>query len=270
MVAASLILLGAAACGGGGSSSASSSSSAGAGAGGVVARVASSPITRSAVSHWMSTLAGGDYFELSRRHTIPADLVSEPPNYATCVARLESAAASAPRKLSQPSGVQLLTKCRQLQHALRSQAVAFLVRAQWLTGLAGDLGVKASDAEVLQFYKRSFAAQYPNQAALNGYLASTRASVSDELLLVKLDLLSQKTLQKVKAEGARGPAELSQAEARWTAKADCRPGYVVEHCKQFHGEPPPSAASPPASVLMEQVAALATGRCTNLAACAKQ
>jgi hypothetical protein len=265
LVAAFSILAGLAACGGGGSSSGSSSS----GSGGVVAQVDASPITRSAVNHWMSTLAGGDYYGLSGRQTIPAGLVSEPPSYAACVTRLEVAAARAPHKLYQLSGVQLLRKCRQLYQALRSQATAFLVKVPWLIGLAGELGVNANDAEVLQFYKRSFVTQYPNQAALSSYLTSTRASVADELLLVKLDLLAQKTLQKVKEAGKQGAAKLKQAEASWTAKADCHPGYVVEHCKQFHGEPPPTADSPPASVLMEQVAALVTGRCTNLAACAK-
>jgi hypothetical protein len=235
----------------------------------MVAKVGSTPITKGQVSHWMSTLAGGDYYELSREHQLPAGLVSDPPRYSRCVAQLEAASAAAPRKLYELSGVQLLAKCRQLYQALRSQAAAFLVRALFVPGLASDLGVSVTDQEVRQFYKRTNAERFPSEAAVASYLSKRRASVSDEMLVAKLDLISQKTLAKVKAPGAGGFGAVSRAEARWTAKTSCKAGYLVEHCKGFKGEAPHTAANPAASVLMEQVAALATGRCTNVAACGK-
>jgi hypothetical protein len=276
------------ACGGSSSSSSSANSSSSTGAGStsdaaattasptigpasgeVVAKVGATPITKGQVNHWMATLAGGDYYELSRKHTIPANLVSDPPRYAVCVSQLEAAAAAAPRKLYTVSGVQLLTKCRQLYQALRSQATAYLVRALFVDGLSSDFEVSATDPEVLAFYKRATATRFPNQEGVTRYLTDTRATLSDELLVDKLDLLSQKTLERIKAQGSEGQTALQRSEARWTAKTDCRAGYIVEHCKQYRGEPPRTAANPPASVLMEQIAALAIGRCTNLAACGK-
>jgi hypothetical protein len=247
----------------------SGSASLGVSSGQVVAKVGSTPITQGQVNHWMATLAGGDYYELSRHSTIPANLASDPPRYSTCVSQLEAAAAAAPHKLYEVSGVQLLTKCRQLYQQLRTQATAFLVKALYVQGVASDFEVGASDPEVLGFYKRSTKERFPSEAVASSYLTARRATLSDELLVMKLDLLSQKTLEKVKAQGTSGSSDLAQAEARWTAKTDCSPGYVVEHCKQFHGEAAHTAANPSAAVLMEQVAAIATGRCTNLAACGK-
>lgn len=162
-----------------------------------------------------------------------------------------------------------MTKCRQLYQALRLQAVAVLVRAQWIMEVDREVGVTVNDGEVLRFFKRSNAERFPKESEFQHYLASKRESVSDELLLLKLDLLAQKTQRKMTSGGKPVIAKLVAAEQKWTSKTTCSPGYVVVHCKAYTGEPA-VASSPPASVLIEQVAALATGRCTNLAACGKQ
>jgi hypothetical protein len=130
------------------------------------------------------------------------------------------------------------------------------------------LGVTASDGEVLQLFKRVKAQEFPTQAEQQQYLASRRLSLADELFLLKINLLGQKLLSKLTTEGNQGTARLAKAEQVWTAKTSCRPGYVVQHCKQFKGAS--TTSTPPASVLIEQVAALVTGRCINLAACAKE
>jgi hypothetical protein len=215
----------------------------------------------------MATLAGGDYYELSGRHTVPAGLVSDPPDYAGCVARLEAAAASSPTRGSKSTGTQLLAQCQQLYEALKLQATEVLVRAQLLIGLYREAGVTATDGEVLQYFKRTTAERFPDEAKFRRDLASRRESVSDELLLLKLDLLSQKFQQKTGAGGNQASAKLVEAEQRWNAKTSCSSGYVVQHCKQYTGE---STSTPSPAVLMEQVARIATGRCINLAACGKQ
>jgi hypothetical protein len=210
----------------------------------------------------MGTLAGGDYYELSGRHAVPAGLVSDPPDYAGCVARLETAAAGSPTKGTKLTGTQLLAKCQQLYEALRLQAAAFLVRAQWIIGMAHEMGITVPDGEVLQSLKQS-KARYPNETQFLRDLASRRESVSDELFILKLDLFSQKLQQKIGTESSK----LTEAEQRWNAKTSCKTRYVVQHCKQYKGE---SSALPSPAVLMEQVATIATGRCINLAACGKQ
>jgi hypothetical protein len=244
-----------AACGGGGSAN-------------VVAQVGADPITKASVSHWMATLAGGDYYQLSGKRTIPEGLVSEPPNYARCVARLEAAAASAPVKSPTQTGVALLTKCRQLYQALRTQAVGYLVSARWFINLAREEGLTATDAEVTQLYNEIKAREFPKPAELRQYLASRRLSLADELFVVKLDVLSQKVQRKLASGGKQAIAKFTEAGKKWTAKTTCHAGYVVEHCKEYTGQTASSVPAP--SVLMEQVAVVATGRCINLAACPKQ
>lgn len=258
VVAAGLVGMCFAACGGGGSSS------------DVVAQVGGTPITKSTVNHWMATLAGGDYHQLSAKNTIPDGLVSEPPNYPRCVANLEAAAARVPGRGLNLTVVQLLTKCRQLYHALRDQAVALLVNDQWLIALARDEGLTATDAEVMQLFKRVKAEEFPTEAALRQYLASRKLSLADELFLLKIDLLEQKILTKAQQGGKQAVAKFTAAAQRWTTKTTCQSGYVVQHCKEYTGAPKPTPSQPSASVMIEQIAAIATGRCINLPACARQ
>jgi hypothetical protein len=260
---------GALGCGGSGASGAGKSG--GALSGAVVARVGDTPITQAAVGHWMGTLAGGDYYELSGHARLPDGLVSEPPNYQACVAHLQAAAAGVPRQAPAPTGEKLLRKCRELYAALRTQATAFLVKTAWTVAAYRALGVIVSDQEVLRRYVRWRAEhRLTSQGALDGYMASLRRTPADEQVILKLDLLSNKAQQTLAGGGRRQAAKLTEAEQAWTSATSCRPGYVVLHCKQYTGAPAyPTAQSSPA-VLMEQVAALATGRCINREACAKQ
>jgi hypothetical protein len=256
------------ACGGSGGNASGASSSTSSQAGEVVARVGATPITRAEVNHWMSVLAGGDYYEVSIGHTVPEGLVSDPPRYSVCVAHLEATAAKAPLKGNQPSSVELLTKCRQLHQALRLQATALLVEIEWILGLAAEEGISASDKEVLAAYSRSNAERFSNRSALSRNQAARKITVSDELLLFRKNVLASKLIAKLKSHG--GVANFSRLEARWAPKIDCRPGYVVEHCKQFHGAPPASQNQPSAAVLLEQVDGLATGHCRDTSTCGKQ
>jgi hypothetical protein len=271
LVGVTLSVVLAAGCGGGsatGASGVSVPASVSGGSGEVVARVGSIPITRTAVSHWITVLAAQDYYRLSHKRTIPVGLVSDPPRYGACVAELETAAGTAPHKVAPLSGVQLLGICRQLYQALRVQAVSLLVEIAMIEGWAAEEGIKVADDEVLQAYRRSMAELFPRQLEVTSYLTNRKTSISDELLATKHSLLTQRLRTKLLAQGSqRAASSLRQAIARWTAETDCRPGYVVEHCSQFPGVPAGSPASPSASVLIEQVAAISTGVCINKAAC---
>lgn len=240
--------------------------------GDALAQVGGTAITRADLNHWMATLSAGDFYEVSRNHRVPASLVSEPPNYAACVTSLEAAAASARRaqaKTASPatkqSAAQLLTKCRQLYVALRLQTVAYLVNAYWTIGVMGDLGVRASDADVHRLLEEIKTREYPRPGEFERFLAATRRSLADELLVVKLNVLSQKLQQKAHTEGIKPLArKLSEAGRRWTAKTTCRPGNVVPHCRQFRKWR--TIAADPA-VLLEQVATVTGIPCTNKEGC---
>jgi hypothetical protein len=218
----------------------------------------------------METLAGGDYYELSRAHVVPSGLVSDPPNYPRCVASLEAAQAASPKKLTHLTGLKLLAKCRLLYLQLRTQATAYLVKNAVLTASYREGGVTVSDAEVATAFARYKAETYPTSAQQQRFLAARKLSVADELLIIKMDLLAQKAQAKITTGGKQAFAAFLTAQQRWTTKTTCSAGYVVEDCQNYAGGTQPYGAAPSPAILMEQVAAIATGRCTNLAACQHQ
>lgn len=234
---------------------------------GVVASVGNSTITRAAVNHWMLTMAGEDYYAMSHGHTVPFGLVSDPPQYPLCISRLEEVAAHSPAKPTVP-GSRLLAKCHELHHALKVQAVTFLLGAARSIQIAHELGIAVSHAEVVKLARQRDAALFPNEAAHRTSLAMHHTTYADELLNTEVALISQKLFAKVRA--SRDYGSLLTLEKRWIAKTNCRSDYIVETCKQYATQPAAAPQSLSASVLMEQVAALATGLCINLPACAKQ
>lgn len=256
LIAIFLSVIGLAACSSGGGDASS---------GDVVAQVGETSITKADLNHWMSTMAGGDFSEVSAKHTVPAGLVSEPPNYDACVARLEAVAANITTGRPKPTPTQLLSKCRQLYQALRIQALTYLVRAHWLIGLESEVGIKVTDSEVMQLFKEVKAREYPKEGEFQHFLTSTRRSLADELFVTKLNLMSRKFQEKLATGGKQMITRFTEAGRKWTAKTNCHTGYIVQHCKQFTKEPPPT--TPPPSVLMEQVAVITGLPCINGPAC---
>lgn len=229
----------------------------------VVANVNGTPITRAQVAHWMQYYAASTYYAASHRGTIPAGLVSDPPNYGRCVARLE-----ATKDGGKESSVRLLTKCRQLAEALRIDATSYLVSALRAIGLARELGVSVSDAAVRQRYTRERASYEPAEARYHRYLASQGGTAADSLLELKVEMLGAALLQRLHSPTER--VRFAIAEQHWSSKIACSPGYVVEYCKGYNGDGKMYTTTPPPSVLMEQISALVTGRCTNVEACREQ
>jgi hypothetical protein len=245
--------LGAAACGSGSSG------------GGVVANVGDANVTRAEVNHWMATLASEDYYSMSGGHIVPAHLASDPARLQVCVSRLERTAASSPVNAPAPPGVRLLAKCRELYQALKLQAAGVLVTKNWYANVARDFGVTASAGEVSRFLARRDSELQPDDPRRH-LLDAHQISHSDEMLESTVDLLYEKVQAKLHAGGSQAASRLAALERSWTGRTSCRPGYVVPHCAQYTNQ----AANPSASILMEQVAALATGRCINRPACSKQ
>jgi hypothetical protein len=277
-VAVSLAVIGFTACGKSNSASKSSSAGTSSVSGEVVARVGSTPITKAELNHWMQALAGGDFYEVSAKHTVPPNLVSEPPNYAACVASLESVASKLPLRpphltplaiarnaAPRPTAAKLLSKCRELHQALRLQALNYLVETQWITALDAEQGITATDDEVMHLFKRARVTQFPTEADLQRYLASRRWVLADELYLVKLDVLAKKAEQRLASGGKQTFAKFTEAGQRTTARTNCRRGYVVQHCRQYTGGKIPYTTSP--AILMEQVSTVAGRLCTDYSAC---
>ena len=98
--------------------------------------------------------------------------------------------------------------------------MSFLISSSWVLNEAQSLGVKASDTEVHKKFEALKSQEFAKPAEFQKFLASSGQSVSDLLLRVKLNLLSQKIQQKiVKDKGTLGNAQLEK--------------YYKEHLSQF-------------------------------------
>jgi hypothetical protein len=235
VLATCLTFIGLSACGGGGIP------------GNSVAVVGGTPITKSELTHWMSTMAGGDFDEISGI-IAPKGLVSDPPNYGACMANLKTLAPSY-------SGAELQTKCQQLYAGLKEQALVYLISSQVSIAEGAEQGVEATPQEINRAFNRLRAERFPTEAQLQQYLASRGWSLSDELHLVKLDVLSLKLLPKLRQKYSSERALIrysNEAAKRWKGRTSCRPGFVVQGCSNYIAPPKPPGPSP--AVLVEEIA----------------
>jgi hypothetical protein len=241
LIATSLILLGVAACGG----------SADGPSGDIVAQVGSTPITRATLNHWMSTIVGGDYFELTSK-VAPAGIVSDPPNYSRCQAIYEATSAKLPSGSPRPSAELLASKCRQLYEALKAQALNFLIETQWSVDHDAEQGIRVTSAEVNQRFKQYKAEEFSSEAQFQTYLADRRWSLSDDLFLIRKDLLSSKLIAKLSAEKRSPLVSGRESARRLRASTRCYTGYVVEDCTGYKA---PATPAPVPETVVDALAA---------------
>jgi hypothetical protein len=225
----------------------------------VVAHVGGTAITKASLNHWMATIIGGDFYEISHL-AAPRGLVSEPPNYAVCVVGLK---AFLPNVRHGTAETQLKSKCEQLHEALKQQALAYLITAQVAVGQDTEQGLKVSAGEVEQEFKRVQETQFPNEGELQRYIAERHWSLADELFLIKRDLLSRKLRLKLTQRFSIPDHEaalikyVGDINKLWTAKTTCDPGYVVQGCKEYTSAQINAASTEPSpAILIEELARL--------------
>jgi foldase protein PrsA len=178
-------LVGLAACGGGIPSDA-------------VVQVNGTPLTKTAFNHWMGVAAGASTLGSAGKAAIP-----DPPNYTKCIATLKAEQAKPAKGQTPPTEAELKTQCEQEYKSLQQQVLGFLISSQWVLGEAEHLGVHVSDAEVKKEFEKIKKAQFPKAAEFEKFLSTSQQSVSDLLLRVKLNMLSQKIQKKVIAEKSK-------------------------------------------------------------------
>ncbi len=174
-------LLGLSACGGGLSSDA-------------VVEVDGTPLTKTAFNHWMSVAAGATATGATKA-TVPV-----PPAYTACIANLKATAPKPAKGQPAQTEAQLKSQCEQQYKSLQQEVLGFLISSQWVLGEADSLGVKVTDAEVKKEFEKIKKTQFPKAAEFEKFLATSGQSVSDLLLRVKLNMLSQKIQKKIVAD----------------------------------------------------------------------
>jgi hypothetical protein len=115
--------------------------------------------------------------------------------------------------------------------------MGFLISADWVIGEAHDLGVRVSPAETRRTFNRTRKAQFPKQSEFQAFLGKSKETVTDILLRVELDLLSQRLQQRVVAgkHGAHKKHEalkhfVSDFRNKWTAQTYCATQYASQDC----------------------------------------
>jgi foldase protein PrsA len=160
--------------------------------GDAVVQVGGTPITKTAFEHWMKVASASSASGTTEKPTVP-----EPPNYSACISHLAATAPKPAKGQSAPTTKQLKSECEQQYKSLQSEVLGFLISSQWVIGEASSLGVKLSDAEVKKEFTKIKSTQFPKAAEFEKFLASSGQSVSDLLLRVKLNLLSQKIQKQI-------------------------------------------------------------------------
>jgi hypothetical protein len=234
-----------------------------------VARVAGTPITRAQVDHWMTNLGGTTYYFVSHQMALPEGLLSDPANYGHCVATIEREASKSPLGHAVENSTELLTKCHELNEALKRYATSYLIEVQQALHIAQEQHVTPALTQITRKYNEIKAREYPTTTALNQYLTSHRATIPDLILQAKISLIANAYLAKIKPETPLGHAQYITYEKRWITQTTCQPNYTVPDCNnKINTNLYPH--TPPPSVLMEQIAATITDKCYDPKGCAKQ
>jgi hypothetical protein len=118
-----------------------------------------------------------------------------------------------------------------------TQVMGFLISADWIIGEARDLNVHVSPAQIRRTFNRTRKAQFPKKGEFQTFLGKSKETVTDILLRVDLDLLSQRIQRRVLAgeHGARKKHEalqhfVSDFKNKWTAQTYCAAQYASQDC----------------------------------------
>ncbi len=192
--------------------------------GDAVVSVNGNAITTSTFNHWMAIAASSSSPATTAGKTAAKPVVPDPPNYTACIAHLEATAPKPAKGQAKPTAAALKAQCEQQYTALKQQVLGFLISSNWVLGEASDQGIKVSDAEVKKQFNQIKSQQFPKEADFQKFLANSGQTISDLLLRVKLDMLSQKIQQKITKNAGKKP---SQKEIT---------AYYEQHKSQF-GQP---------------------------------
>jgi foldase protein PrsA len=158
--------------------------------GNAVVQVAGTPITKEALDHWMKVASASSSTGATEKAVLP-----EPPNYTACVAHLAKGTAEPAKELK--------SECAAQYKSLQRSALEFLISSQWVLGEASSRGVKISDAELKKEFAKIKTQQFPSASEFDRFLSTSGETVSDLLLRVKVNLLSQKIEQKIIKEHSK-------------------------------------------------------------------
>jgi foldase protein PrsA len=150
----------------------------------------SSAITKAAFAHWMAVAS-------SSGATGEKAVVPDPPDYTACIAHLKATTAKPAKGQKAPTEAELKKQCETQYKSLQHEVLGFLTSSAWVLGEANTLGVKVSDKEVHDQFLKIKRQQFKKPEEFEKFLKTSGQTVSDLLLRVKLNMLSQKIQAKI-------------------------------------------------------------------------
>ena len=167
---------------------------------GVVAAVRSAPITVASFQHWFE-VAYNERGLLPTHQVLPA-----PPAFASCVATAH--AQSGP--VSKEAASVLRSRCAHSYAVARSDAIGFLVRAQWLQQEGSTQGVSISGATLNKARAQAIQKGFPGAGAFQKFLAKAGMTRADFDFKVRLNAIADALLAKASPSVTASAAQVAQ------------------------------------------------------------
>ncbi len=161
--------------------------------GNAVVQVGGTPITKTAFEHWMSVASTSD----KEAGSTEKPAIPVPPELHGVHRAPAGYRGQTGQRADGSDHPEAQVQCATQYKSLQQEVLGFLISSQWVLAEATSLGVKLSDAEVKKEFAKIKATQFPKAAEFEKFLASSGQTVSDLLLRVKLNLLSQKIQKKI-------------------------------------------------------------------------
>ena len=200
------------------------------------AQAGSSSITKATVDRWTPIEAILEY-NAKPSQPVPNGVVPDPPGYTACIAHLQATPSLGE---GQPTP-QLKRRCAQMLEIAHEHILEILIASSWLEQEAAKQGISPTAKQMKRWLAQYIQQEFPSEHAFHRYLAITGMNITDELLLLRKNLLASEFEGKARAAASNpSPANRAYAQyfneftARWTAHTSCHPEYIVASCKQYH------------------------------------
>jgi hypothetical protein len=122
-------------------------------------------------------------------------------------------------------------------------ALGFLITSEWMLGEAAARGITVSEAEVKQRLSELERKSFPKAGSLQKFLTKAHETEADLLARIKVEQLASHIAAKISAGKSASQRTALLAgfqknfQVHWKALTNCKPGYVMEDCKQYKGAP---------------------------------
>jgi anti-sigma regulatory factor (Ser/Thr protein kinase) len=189
-----------------------------------VAVAAGSPISRGVFLHWLTIAAES---QSAQGQGTPALVPTDPPAFSKCIAD----ARRGDPKLAKAPASQVQADCSQLFKSLSSQALDYLIKADWYLADAARRGVRPSNAAVLAAFQADRNRSFPTTAGFLAFLRKTGQTRVDAIYRVRVTLVANQLAAKEPGGPAQRVAALQQeVRRRYRAGTHCAAIVAMPDC----------------------------------------